>query len=502
MSQSKSEEGSNVPQDNQVSPTNNKRVHISLADNQQTNDRIKRNNIIPTPFIHHPSPPFNFKPLYIIDPFSLTKNLPTQSLGEPILITTNLPKPPKIIREDPLFYFTHTKHPPTFDAHFVTSDEQPKIFKRFWEREMDSRDDADETKVRSPYGDTGANINLITPALAKKLGLPVKSYPQPIYVQFGQGETAKITHYIELYWIGHAAIADIPRSLISISAICAIGPLDVSFNARRIKIVDKGDPLKPIIYRKKISPNGLYEIDLEKFLKTKPPKHFEHYQEMHRLAGSKAKFLSSEHYQEIFSDSDSDNDQEVPLTTTSGTVYAVATEDPPLSPPLDACPFCNVCNIANILDVSLHHPQEDDEDILLQVPFTPANSRVLSKGTRISKELLDRVLWLHKCTGHQGRELFEVALGLTLILQSRSLSYEKCSITYLVLHVSLLNATEMHNKSVAASVLYILASASPSTTKAPSALFRVKALMASGCAKTRKLATSTFSSRRPRMLNH
>jgi hypothetical protein len=219
-----------VPQDNQESPTNNnKRVYSSLADNHQvTNDQIKRNN------------------------------LPTQPLEEPILITTNSPISPKIIREDPLFYFTHTKHPPTFDAQFVTSDEhQPKIFKRFWEREMDSRDDADETKVRSPYGDTGANINLITPALAKKLGLPVKSYPQPIYVQFGQGQTAKITHYIELYWIGQAAIADIPRSLISISAICAIGPLDVSFNARRIKIVDKGDPLKPTIYRKKISPSGL-----------------------------------------------------------------------------------------------------------------------------------------------------------------------------------------------------------------------------------------------------
>ena len=268
---------------------------------------------------------------------------------------------------------------------------------------MDSRDDADETKVRSPYGDTGANINLITPALAKKLGLPVKSYPQPIYVQFGQGQTAKITHYIELYWIGQAAIADIPRSLISISAICAIGPLDVSFNARRIKIVDKGDPLKPTIYRKKISPNGLYEIDLEKFLKTKPPKHFEHYQDMRRIAGSKAKFLNSEHYQEIFSDSDSDDDQLL-LPATSSTAYAAATEDSLSAPPLDAYPFCHVCNIANILDVSLHPPQEDDEDILLQVPFTPANPRVLSKGTRISKELLDRVLWLHKCTGHQGRE--------------------------------------------------------------------------------------------------
>ena len=267
---------------------------------------------------------------------------------------------------------------------------------------MDSRDDADETKVRSPYGDTGANINLVTPALAKKLGLPVKSYPQPIYVQFGQGETAKITHFIELHWIGQAAIADIPRSLISISAICAVGPLDVSFNARRIKIVDKGDPLKPTIYRKNISPNGLYEIDLEKFLKTKPPKHFEHYQEMRRLAGSKAKFLNSNVYQDIFSDSDSDNDQAPPTTASTTSAYAAANEDP-LPPSLDACPFCNVCNIANMLDDSLPPTQEDD-DILLQVPFAPANSRVLSKGTRISKELLDRVLWLHKCTGHQGRE--------------------------------------------------------------------------------------------------
>jgi hypothetical protein len=84
-----------------------------------------------------------------------------------------------------------------------------------------------------------------------------------------------------------------------------------------MKIVDMGDPERKILYRKKISTNGLYEIDLTRFMMTKHPRHFELYKDMRKIAGSRADFKNCNLFKDANSDSeDSEDDEDNPPAPT------------------------------------------------------------------------------------------------------------------------------------------------------------------------------------------
>ena len=120
--------------------------------------------------------------------------------------------------------------------------------------------------------DGGANINIITSKMAAYLLLAKKKYLNPILIRFGQGEIREVTEYVNLGMLGKAAIIDdAPTALISVGAICANG-LEVRTNSKQIKIVDEIDGNR-VLYKKNISNDGLFYIDLLEFLSKKPRSH-------------------------------------------------------------------------------------------------------------------------------------------------------------------------------------------------------------------------------------
>jgi len=335
--------------------------------------------------------------------------------------------PPPIKREDPLFYFTQTTNPPTYYAYLAHDKTEPFIMQRCLERKHEDEQNDDDSTKMSPehwhhaYADSGANISIVTPTLVKSLNLAIKKFNTPVRIRFGQGQVATATHYTVVSWLGRAAIMDVPHSIISISAIMARAPLEVRFNALRLKIVDMGDSTRPTLYRKKISANGLYEIDLHKFLTLKPPKSAGHYKDIAKVAGSKCKLLKRI-YQDSDSDEDEDEDEDKDEDENKTRGQSEAAET------FHTCFYVSTTTLAvppealgkreGKVEIEVETPDEQDsekyernereerngKDTLADVEDTPTNPKTHSRGTRISRELLNKVIWLHKCTGHQGRE--------------------------------------------------------------------------------------------------
>ena len=262
--------------------------------------------------------------------------------------------------------------------------------------------------------DGGTNVNIVTSQMVDYLSLSRKEYESPVAIRFGQGQIEVATHYVVLGMLDRAAIIDnAPTTLISVAAICDNG-LEVRTNSRRIKIVDQFNRDK-VLYRKKISSNSLFEVDLPTFLSMTPPKDIAFYQRALQKAGmSKTEYLQQQQQQlgqEIDDNSSDDENDEIAYNhenNTSATPVSFrqtniknrkpATND--ISNYLSAF-YANIDTIVN--DPS----SEGDDEVIDHAP----KQKRRRESSRISRQEIEDVMWLHKCTGHQSRQAIIAAIN-------------------------------------------------------------------------------------------
>jgi len=108
--------------------------------------------------------------------------------------------------------------------------------------------------------------------MAAYLLLAKRKYLNPILIRFGQGEIKEVTDYFNLGMLSKTAtIDDALTALILVGAICANGS-GVRTNPKQIKIVDEIDGNR-VLFKKNISNDSVFFIDLLEFLSKKPRSH-------------------------------------------------------------------------------------------------------------------------------------------------------------------------------------------------------------------------------------
>ena len=207
--------------------------------------------------------------------------------------------------------------------------------------------------------DSGTDIHITNTDTIKRMNLPTYTYENPISIKFGQGAVQTAYTYT---WMGDileevAIIPNAPATLISMYAIATKG-LTVSLNATRITITDEftGNT----VYNRYVDRPGLYFIDLNKFITIKAPKHLEQYKRMSAHAKRIQKVTINEEEEQ---DNTDERDNQKQHHTC---LLATTQQEPPLS------------------------------------DITPSQKRATNQ--RIPTSVIKRILWLHKSTGHRGRE--------------------------------------------------------------------------------------------------
>ena len=282
-------------------------------------------------------------------------------------------------------------------AIFVIEKNQPIIIKPTRGLDDDGKTICGENTSTSAIIDGGANINIITSKMAAYLLLAKRKYLNPILIRFGQGEIREVTEYVNLGMLGKAAIIDdAPTALISVGAICANG-LEVRTNSKQIKIVDEIDGNR-VLYKKNISIDGLFYIDLLEFLSKKPPTDIDLYSRTKYLAGSKRDFLKNlthEYYQE-----NSDNEE----TDDEGSIINITIQEPTQQDLSNILQYYYISHqidytntIANALqttdDIEKEENSTHHSPSLDATRYAQKTSRSASR--RITRKQIEGVLWLH-----------------------------------------------------------------------------------------------------------
>ena len=190
------------------------------------------------------------------------------------------------------------------------------------------------------------------------MNLQTYTYDNPITIKFGQGTLQTAYTYT---WMGDileevAIIPNAPSTLISMYAIATKG-LTVSLNTKRITITDEFTG--KTIYNRYVDKPGLYYIDLTKFITIRAPKHLDTYSHLSAHARTIQRAIAFD-----------DDENEEQLTATPQNHHTC------------------------LLNLSQQEPPLSD--------ITPTQKR--KTHTRIPTSTLKRILWLHKSTGHRGRE--------------------------------------------------------------------------------------------------
>ena len=154
--------------------------------------------------------------------------------------------------------------------------------------------------------------------------------------------------------------------VISVYAICENG-FEVRTTKNHLTIVDPFDNNK-IVFRKKISADRLFYIDLEAFLCLPRPRDQEFYKYVNFTRNS--------------DDLDSINITEEDISAYF-TSYSASISDSTIS------------EINDSINSDARYPT----DVVDPVPSIKKRQRV----NRLTRSDIEQVLWLHKCTGHAGR---------------------------------------------------------------------------------------------------
>ena len=235
------------------------------------------------------------------------------------------------------------------------------------------------THLTCAYADSGTDIHIINPQTARQLGLPHHPYVKPVTIQFGDGSLRSATHFVFMGDIlGEAAIVDTaPSTLISIYSITTKG-LSVTFNNKRIKITD--DFTGRLLYRNRIITPGHYTIDIEKFMKIQMPTDFKYYKQASQRAAATYETMLDGHDSTTY---DTDDSQ--------GTAEA--------SPH----PYHHTCAPQD--ENIQHHAFVSASNLIAINTFsniTPTRKRY--REPRRTAAQTRKILWLHKCMGHPGRD--------------------------------------------------------------------------------------------------
>ena len=221
--------------------------------------------------------------------------------------------------------------------------------------------------------------------------------------------------------LGRAYIVnDAPFSLISTSLMTKKG-LEVAFNDKRLKITDTIN--NRVLYRKRVNAQGLYEMDLPAFLQMKIPQNFNLRKDANRLANLSYTPSTAPSGNPYDSDAQQNSDTDVD----NGEPHR-----PNGKPDFSDADICQ-CFQANLKwsenktssdsDDSLHTQINDDtidinslgvnqtvfDDELTTTILTPPRQK-RTRNHRVSQDLAQRILWLHKCMSHPGREAMATAV--------------------------------------------------------------------------------------------
>ena len=237
-----------------------------------------------------------------------------------------------------------------------------------------------ESKIKKicklAYADSGTDIHITNPSTVAQLGLHTHPYEKPVTIQFGDGSLQSATQFVFMGDIlGEVAvIATAPATLISIYSITTKG-LTVEFSNRRIKIVD--DFTGRTLYRNRVITPGHYTIDIEKFMCINTPIDFKHYKQVSQRAASTYGIVQDGYISPSY-DTDASQD----------------THEHPYDPHTHTCtPNHN------------HHSFSSATQVLESgtlADITPTKKR--GREQRLTSAQTKKILWLHKCMGHPGRD--------------------------------------------------------------------------------------------------
>ena len=247
-------------------------------------------------------------------------------------------------------------HPPTGHKAMFTENKIKKIF-------------------NIAYADSGTDIHITNPSTVAQLGLHLHPYAKPVTIQFGDGSLQCATHFVFMGDILDevAVIATAPATLISIYSITTKG-LTVEFSNKRIKIVD--DFTNKTLYRNRVITPGHYTIDIEKFMKITTPQDFKHYKQVSKRAAATYETVNDGYTSHPY---DTDTSQDTP--------------DPPLDPCTHTCHGHNHHAFSSTADII-------ESDTLADIIPTKRRKR----DPRLTSAQTKKILWLHKCMGHPGRD--------------------------------------------------------------------------------------------------
>ena len=267
-----------------------------------------------------------------------------------------------------------------------------------WEGTENGRElDKVKMKLRA-VADSGCNIHIVNPELVRKHKLTPMVFRTPITIEFGQGEKALATHYVNLGYLGKAAIVNSPSSLISISALTMQGPLEAVFTRYGFKLIDRGAATPKTLFKTKKTFDGLYVIDIQTLMKMAPPTHHEHYADMRRLQSNKEKlegWIRDQRRDEVDDeDSDIEDFEDTNNNDRSALTVLELTSE-------------NECDSENEGEQIA-----EDQEIRKSVDEHPKKKR--KKSTRLSRGKFSAIMWLHKCLGHIGTEPLAVAVDKKL----------------------------------------------------------------------------------------
>ena len=259
-----------------------------------------------------------------------------------------------------------------------------------WEGTKDGRElDKVKMKLRA-VADSGCNIHIVNPELVRKHKLTPMTFKTPITIEFGQGDKAVATHYVNLGYLGRAAIVDSPSSLISISALTMQGPLEAVFTSYGFKLLDRGATTPKTLFKTRKTADDLYVIDIDALMKMAPPTHHEHYADMRRLQSNK--------------------------DTLEGWIRDQSKEDDVDDEDVDITNNIDDRSVLSALELTSDDEEtdEDIEDREIQQAVDTQPKKKRRRSTRLSRGKFSAIMWLHKCLGHIGTEPLAVAVDKKL----------------------------------------------------------------------------------------
>ena len=115
--------------------------------------------------------------------------------------------------------------------------------------------------------DTGANMPMSNPVLAKMLGLPLQLWPEPVHIEFGNSSSGSSTHYIYLgELIGNVALLDSAHATLLTRHCLHQHGISLAFDADgscRLYMQKSGETLYSLTMN---STNDFFKIPLEALL--------------------------------------------------------------------------------------------------------------------------------------------------------------------------------------------------------------------------------------------